>query len=43
MPDIPPDSGDMRGESNHKILDLDVNLEIIYHILHTVYCLFDIM
>ena len=29
MPDIPPDSGDMRGESNHKVLDLEVNLEII--------------
>ena len=29
MPDIPPGSGDMRGESNHKVLDLEVNLEII--------------
>lgn len=45
MPDTPQDSGDMRGEYNHKILDLEVNLRnhLMYHILHTVYCLSNII
>lgn len=29
MPDTPADSGDMSGEYNHKMLELELNLEMI--------------